>query len=143
METAGKRERCPASQPGRRNPGTARAGQARNKGGACPARAARGATRPAGSRGEAQCGGVIVMQPCKNRNKMQLKYSSPEPAPAIVLPVTAVVDVVSIFPFRSLASVGTGTEAEPSGMRGRQCCARLVMGYISSDKMILPDTLPV
>lgn len=86
---------------------------------------------------------AIVVQPCKNRNKMQLKSSSPKPAPAIMLPMTAAVAVVPAFPFRSLASAGTGTEAEPSGMPGRQRCARLVMGYIILDKMMLPDTLPV
>lgn len=60
-----------------------------------------------------------------------------------MLPMTAVVAAVSVFPFRSLASAGAGTEAEPSGMPGRQRCARSVMGYISLDKMMLPDTLPV
>lgn len=83
------------------------------------------------------------MQRCKNRNKIQLKYSSPSPAPVIMLPITTVVAVVPVFPFQSLASVGTGAEADPSGMPGRQCCARLVMGYISLDKLMLPDTHPV
>lgn len=61
----------------------------------------------------------------------------------IMLPITTAVAVVPIFPFQSLASVGTGTEADPSGMPGRQCCARLVMGYISLDKLMLPDAHPV
>lgn len=50
--------------------------------------------------------------------------------------------VEPIFPFLSLASVGTGTEADASGMPGRPCCARLVMGCIRSDKLMLPDTHP-
>lgn len=73
---------------------------------------------------------------------MQLKYSSPSPALMIMLLITRVVAVVPIFPFQSLASVGTGTETDPSGMLGRQCCPRLLMGYISLDKLMLPDTHP-
>lgn len=52
--------------------------------------------------------------------------------------ITTVV-AVPIFPFQSLASVGTGAEATPSGMPGRQCYARLVMCPIGLDKLMLPD----
>ena len=55
---------------------------------------------------------------------MQLKSSSPSPAPVITPPVTTVVAVVPIFPFQLLAPVGAGADADPSGMPGRQCCAR-------------------
>lgn len=57
--------------------------------------------------------------------------------------ITTVVAVMPIFPFQSLAPVGTGTEAGPSGMPGRQCYARLVMGPIGLDKLMLPDAHPV
>lgn len=74
-----------------------------------------------GQRGRAQCSRGSGAQPCENRNKTHLKYSAPEPPPAIMLPMTAVVAVVTLFPFRSLASPGTGSEDQWDAWKAALC----------------------